>query len=105
MPLTVTGEDVKATVVQLFGPYAVKVIVPPAGPPAVVGLIAGVPGLFAVRPRVALSLIALPSTTGPAPACVDSDGVTGAIVKHSLVVSSSASGTPEVDDVKCADQQ
>ena len=60
-PLTGTAAEVNATVVQLFGPYAVNVIVPSAGPPAVVGLITGVPGWLAVPDSVAVSLIGLPS--------------------------------------------
>ena len=64
LPVTVTV-FVYATVVQLFGPYAVKVMLPPAGPPAVVGLMTGLPGLFAVPPSDAVSLIEPPSCTGP----------------------------------------
>src|SRR6266498_698224 len=104
-PLTVTVV-VNATVVQLFGPYAVKMMVPSAGAPSVVGLIAGVPGWFAVPVSVAVSVIRLPSTTS-GPAVVASAGVTGVTVKHSFTPVSSASGTPVGGVVawKCADQQ
>ena len=64
-PVMVTEVGPNATVVQLFGPKAVKVIMPPAGLPAVVGLMTGVPGWLAVPVMVAVSLIALPSWTGP----------------------------------------
>src|SRR6266498_4813091 len=103
-PLTVTVV-VNATVVQLFGPYAVKMMVPSAGAPSVVGLIAGVPGWFAVPVSVAVSLIGLPSWTGPAPALVASCGVTGVTVKHSFTPSSVPPGTPVVSEVNTACQQ
>src|SRR5688572_9493884 len=78
-------------------------MVPPAAAPPVTGLIDGyvvlgppVPGWLAVPVRNALSLIVLPRTHGVAEqlASVDSVGVTGATVKHSLVPSSSAGETP-----------
>src|SRR5215468_5215915 len=85
---------VNATVLQSFGPKAVKVMVPPAGPPAVVGLITGVPGSFAVPVSVAVSLMGLPSRTGPAPALVASVGFTGFTVKHSPDDPSEPGATP-----------
>jgi hypothetical protein len=103
-PLTATAVEVNATVVQLFGPSRVKVMLQPAGLPAVVGLIAGVPGRFAVPLSAAVSVIGLPSNTS-GPAVVANCGVTGVTVKHPLAPLSSASGTPVVADVKCADQQ
>src|SRR5690348_671205 len=80
--------------------------VPPAAAPAAVGLIVGEPGWCDVPVSDAVSVTGLPRTTS-APAVVARVGVTGLIVKHSLApeVPSSASGTPLVDDVKCADQQ
>src|SRR5215468_8246297 len=104
-PLTATGDEVNATVVQLFGPKAVKVMVPPAGPPAVVGLITGVPGLFAVPVSVAVSVIGLPRVTGPAPAMVVSVGVAGFTTKHSVADPSVPLGTPFVAEVKSPRQQ
>src|SRR2546426_2418024 len=107
----VTDVGPNATVVQSFGPRAVKVIMPPAGLPAVVGLMTGVPGWFAVPVMVAVSLIALPSWTGPE-AWVLRFGVTGVTTKHSLVLvglmfgsGSEASGTPVVPEVKLPRQQ
>ena len=100
----VTEVGPNATVVQLFGPKAVKVIMPPAGLPAVVGLMTGVPGWLAVPVMVAVSLIALPSWTGPL-AWVVSVGVTGFTVKHSLARLSDPSGTPFVMWTKSARQQ
>ena len=85
-----------------------NVIEPPAGPPAVVGLITGVPGLFAVPVSVALSLIVPPSWIGPL-ACVVSVGVTGLTAKHSgfglPLPASLAFGTPVVPEVNSARQQ
>jgi hypothetical protein len=76
----------------------------PAAAPAVVGLIAGVPGWFDVPLRAAVSVTGLPSTTS-GPAVVGSAGVTGVTVKHSFTPLSFESGTPVVVEVKCADQQ
>ncbi len=89
LPVPVAG------VVQLFGPKSLNVIVPPAGAPATDGLIAGVPGWFAVPLRVAVSVTGCPRRTGPGPAVVIKVGVTGLTVKHSLglVPLSCASGT------------
>src|SRR2546425_9669819 len=102
-PLTVRVSE-KAMVVQLFGPKAVKLIVPPAAAPGVVGLMTGVPGSLAVPVNVAVSPIACPSWTGP-DACVVSFGVTGVTVKHSVALLSEAFGTPVVVDVKSPRQQ
>src|SRR5438309_2191444 len=97
-----------ATVVQLSGPNAVQLIVPPAGPPTVVGLITGLPGWLAVPRSVAVSLIAWPSVT-PALACVVSVGCTGVTLKHSVrlvvLLGSDEFGTPVVVEVKLPRQQ
>jgi hypothetical protein len=96
-PLTFTV-DVKALVMQSFGPKAVKVIVPCATFPAVVGLMTGVPGSLAVPPSVAVSLIVagtfvvfdgVPAIV----AWVASVGVTGVTLKHSLVLVEPAAGS------------
>jgi hypothetical protein len=93
-PLTVTADDVKATVVQSFGPYAVNVIVPPAAGPAVpVRLITGLAGCVAVPDSVAVSLTELPRLTS-SPAVVARVGVTGLTVKHSVALESLEPGMP-----------
>ena len=99
-------------VAQLFGPKRLKVIVPPATPPKVTGCVGSpidpspnppVPGLFAVPVRLAESLIELPSKIGLVLACVESAGVTGVTVKHSVVemsvglFGSLEGGTPAVE--------
>jgi hypothetical protein len=84
-PLTGTVGDVYASDVQLFGPYSLNVIVPPAGAPAVLlRLIGGLVGCVAVSPRVAESETALPRKTSVL-AVVARLGVTGVTVKHSPV--------------------
>ena len=81
-------------------------IVPPAARPAVVGLMTGVPGLFAVLPRVAVSVTGFPKSTGPAPAWVVSVGVRGVTLKHSPAVSSFAlGGFGSVAEMKLPRQQ
>ena len=65
------------------GPYSLNVMVPPAGPPAVVGLMTGVPGWFAVPVRCALSVIDAPGDTVATGTLVVISGVTGLTVKHS----------------------
>src|SRR5262245_56965177 len=82
----------------------VKVIVPPAGAPVVVGLIAGVRGWFDVPLGAAVSGRGWPRTTS-GPAVVGNAGVTGVTVKHSFRPLSLESGTPFVVEAKCADQQ
>ena len=94
-PLTVNALEVKATVLQSFGPRSVKVIVPPARAPAVVGLMTGVPGWFAVPERLAVSVTGCPRSTELAPAAVPKVGVTGVTLKHSLVLVEPAAGSLE----------
>ena len=79
---------------QLFGPYSVKVIVPPAAAPAVpVRLITGSAGCVAVPPSMAESVTGLPRLTS-APAVVARVGVTGLTVKHSFTFESLEPGMP-----------
>ena len=106
MPLTVTADDVYATVVQLPGPYSVNVIVPPAGdPPVPVRLMIGLAGWVAVPPKAAESLTAVPKLT-PALAVVASVAVTGLTVKHSVDAESLEPGMPFAESpLKAARQQ
>jgi hypothetical protein len=93
-PLTATGVDVYARVVQLPGPYSLKVIVPPAAAPAApVRLITGFAGWVAAPLNAAESVTALPSDT-PGPAVVANVGVTGVTVKHSVAEESAEVGIP-----------
>jgi hypothetical protein len=99
-PLTFTV-DVKALVLQSFGPKAVKVIEPCATFPAVVGLMTGVPGSLAVPVSVAVSLIVagtlvVPDGVPVIVARVESVGVTGVTLKHSLVLVEPAAGSLEL---------
>ena len=79
---------------HVLGPYSLKVIVPPAAAPAVpVRLITGLAGWVAVPPSVAESVTAEPRLP-PGPAVVDSVGVTGVTVKHSVADESLELGMP-----------
>src|SRR5205814_1257756 len=100
----VTGP--KAALVQLFGPYAVHVICPPAGEPAVpVVLNGGGPvGCDAVPLRRAVSLIGWPRAVDDE-AVVTSVGVTAFTVKHSALVPSVAGGTPAEVELNSARKQ
>ena len=80
-------------------------IVPSAGAPAVVGLMTGLPGWFAVLARSAVSVTGFPKSTGPDPAWVTSVGCLGVTLKHSPPVASVAFGTPCVAEVKSPRQQ
>src|SRR5215212_11105277 len=86
------------------GPYSLNVIEPPAAAPAVVGLMTGDPGLFAVPASAAESLTELPIVTVP-DAVVGSVAVTGLTTKHSVAAESDWFGTPLVPDVNSARQQ
>ena len=68
-------------------------MLPPAGPPGVVGLMTGVPGLLAVPVRVAVSVTGLPMKTS-GPADVLRSGFTGVTRKHSVAAESLDPGMP-----------
>jgi hypothetical protein len=109
-PLTFTAVGPKATVVQLLGPYAVKVMVPFARLPAVVGVMTGVPGSLAVPLSVAVSVmvagrLVLAGGVPTIVADVTSVGVTGRTVKHSVALLSEDFGTAGLELVYSARQQ
>ena len=94
LPLTGTAADVYASVVQLPGPYSLKVMVPDAAaPPVPVRLMTGSAGWVAVPLSAAESVTAVPSVT-PGPAVVDKVGVTGVTMKHSVADESLELGIP-----------